>query len=354
MGNSVNKDKMLMELIQELAVDVNLNQEKIRIYRDRFEEIYCDDYRHEYSAITRVLFDITEDESRDYLSEKLKDIMDLMSDGEAKKGLAKLWDHINLENVRMAELRRISSVSIRQSRNANKKQHELKIENKKLNEDLKAAKEELKYIREKFDEVEENITNSNVQSITILGIFSGIVMAFTGGLSFIASSLQNINVISKYRLIFVILLLAAAIFNIIFMLIYVIGKLTNKYIGSKCNCNNEFIGCRDKDTKCSVVRYPLVIWVNVAIVFGLIATTSLYFIDKYNIPSLIKDTCNIGPIEIIIIFAIIVISILLLSWRVVKKLLLIECKYEESEGIFGSISKILSGNKYKKKEQYKK
>lgn len=191
-----------------------------------------------------------------------------------------------------------------------------------------------------LDKVENSISESTSQSITILGIFSGIVMAFTGGLSFIASSLQNINAISKYRLVFIIILLALAIFDIIFMLIYVIGKITGSYVGSACNCDCEFDGCDNKKISCVAVRYPLATWVNVVCFILLFFTGMLSLIDKYDLLSYISNILNSNidtNFLILIAISTMFLAGIIAIIYLIFKLRQIECKHTKQKSLLKKI-----------------
>lgn len=64
----------------------------------------------------------------------------------------------------------------------------------------------------------EMLDESKRDYVTILGIFAAIVLAFTAGLSFSSSILQNINQASIYRLSFTAVFIGFFIFNIIIAL----------------------------------------------------------------------------------------------------------------------------------------
>lgn len=335
MGN----DKSLTELIQELADNSSLTDKKLNEYKERFKKIYTDNYRHEYSEITRVLFSIESEEARDFLTEKIKDIKDEIQEDDIKARITKLWDHVNLENIRMREMNKLAKMATSNHSTLLKEYDELKGKIKDIKEETRNAKEEVKMIS-------KNIEDSTTKSITILGIFSGIVMAFSGGLSFVASAMQNINAISVHRLLFVVILLASAIFNIIFMLIYTIGKITGTYIGSKCNCDNPFEGCKEKTNQCGAIRYPVVTWFNIITLLALLVICVYYVIDKYNLLTIV---IGMNPFVAITILVVVFISFLLLLIYMLNRLLKVECKYEYNDNHFSKFTGIF-GSKYTKKK----
>lgn len=336
------RDEELINILKKLANEKKLT-ETIKQYTENFRNIYEDGYRHKYSDIHSILL-VLSPEERDYLSESLRTIFDETSkEFKSKEKIKKLWDHIQLENMRSSELREYANIAKSFTDNADSYS---KLE-KEMIKRISTAQSSVDNLNSDLHKIKEDIKNSGTQSITILGIFSGIVMAFTGGLSFIASSLQNINAISMYRLVFVILILGVTIFNIIFMLIYTIGKITGIYIGSKCNCKDPVKGCNEKSNECTVVRYPLVSWVNISIAISLGITFVMYVLDKYNIFTRIKDIFNLTPTAIISILSIMLIIGLILVYLIFRRLIKISCKYEVKKSFFSWVNNIFPN--YRKK-----
>lgn len=71
--------------------------------------------------------------------------------------------------------------------------------------------------------------------ITILGIFSSIVITFVAGISFSTSVLSNIDKVSIYRLSFVMVLLAIFLFNFLYLLLDFINKINYNPISNTTN-----------------------------------------------------------------------------------------------------------------------
>lgn len=345
----MSKNIYLKELISKLANDNKLDDKKLEEYKLEFEKIYANDYRHEYSQVTKALFSIDDDEGRAFLASKIRDIGNSIEDNEIRKRVVKLWDHINLENIRLEELKKISN-------NANKaftEVNEVKDKYSQLEEKWKKINEQAEDVNEKLQKMDRDIDNSTAKSITILGIFSGIVMAFTGGLSFIASSLENMNEVSVYRLVLVIILLSMGVFNIIFMLMYTIGRFTNSYLGGSCNCENVLEGCRDKKIKCTVVRYPLVSFFNIVCSLAIMTLVFIYAIDRFNlITKLINYNTWLGISLLAVLFGLYLIMIIFILLKISK----IECEYEYVNPIFDNIKQMTQGfrGSYRKKDKYKK
>lgn len=129
-------------------------------------------------------------------------------DDDVKKSVRKLHDHIELERTRIEYM-------VRQ--NANQKEAKLAAEKAlaQANEMAKSFEEKTERNSQKFREM---LDESKRDYVTILGIFAAIVLAFTAGLSFSSSILQNINQASIYRLSFIAVFIGFFIFNIIIAL----------------------------------------------------------------------------------------------------------------------------------------
>lgn len=108
----------------------------------------------------------------------------------------------NILNLRMDEFTKSLSDSL--------SDEELKLEkvSKKISNSMKAQ--------------EKKITES---SVTILGIFSAVVLTFNGTFVFSSSMLENIGAASAYRIAFVALLVGLVLLNVIFGLFYFIIRL---------------------------------------------------------------------------------------------------------------------------------
>ncbi|MBS6025852.1 MAG: hypothetical protein KIB00_17395 [Paeniclostridium sordellii] len=345
----MNKDKKLKELIDRLSKDSQLDENKLEDYKKEFNEVYSNNYRHEYSQVTKVIFDMEEGEGRAFLANKIKDIGNLIEDENTKKSVFKLWDHINLENIRLEQLKKISN----DTNKAFEEVNEVKNKYSQLEDRWNKINKQAEDVDEKLQRMDRDIDNSTAKSITILGIFSGIVMAFTGGISFIASSLERMNEVSIYRLVLIIILLAMGIFNIIFMLIYAIGRLSGSYLGNKCNCKDVFYGCDDKKIKCSVVRYPLASYFNIGCSLIIMTLVFIYTIDRFNlITKVMNHSMSLGISSITLTFG---LYLLILAF-IILKISKIECEYEYVPSVLNGLN-ILAENftgNYRKKDKYKK
>ncbi len=225
-----NKDKELEKIIVLLCEEGDLSSQKDQIIKD-LKEIYKGEYKHKYSKITTIILNSTRDKEQAFMMltqniKTLKEIQDNKEVESIKPKLEKLYDHMNLECIRLQDfdekMSRVKDISIR-------------LDN--LNKNYKKLSEEL--------------NKQQTQYITILGIFASIVLTFVGGLAFSTSVLSNIDKANAYRLVFVMAFIALffGIFCICFFLFYQKYPYHQKYpyqkrkkINKKIFSKNLFFG----------------------------------------------------------------------------------------------------------------
>ncbi len=203
--------------LRQCLIDLSKSQDclKDESRREKFflrlEEIYCktdgQKFRHFYSDIFATV-SMIEPEGLNVLAQNIEIIKDNYKPTQLNEGknidvsdeILKLYDHVNLDVARLNHLAQTFSKT--ESRLA-----ELKEDSKKAKEGIKKAQ------------------NAERNYITILGIFASIVLAFTSGLAFSTSVLENIQDVSSYRLAFVVEALAFMFINVIYILTWFIQKV---------------------------------------------------------------------------------------------------------------------------------
>lgn len=183
-----DKDKKLEEMIVLLCEKGDLSSQTDQIIKD-LKEIYEGEYRHKYSKITTIILNSTRDKEQAFMTlaqniRTLKEIQDNKEVESIKPKLEKLYDHMNLECIRLQDfdekMSRVKDVSI------------------KLEDDL----------NKNYKKLSEELNKQQTQYITILGIFASIVLTFVGGLAFSTSVLSSIDKANAYRLVFVMAFIA--------------------------------------------------------------------------------------------------------------------------------------------------
>ncbi|GAA7254367.1 hypothetical protein JP0040_00790 [Helicobacter pylori] len=139
------------------------------------------------------------------LTQNIKALKEIQNNREVesiKPKLEKLYDHMNLECIRLQDfdekMSRVKDVSIR------------------LVDDL----------NKNYKKLSEELNKQQTQYITILGIFASIVLTFVGGLAFSTSVLSNIDKANAYRLVFVMAFIALFFGNILYLLFSFLSKIS--------------------------------------------------------------------------------------------------------------------------------
>nr|DAP53455.1 MAG TPA: hypothetical protein [Caudoviricetes sp.] len=198
--------RLLDELLEyPIETSDDISDTELETYFQKFSQIYCNKFRHWYSLIS------------DYLGKRTPDVYSTLDNGlrliadygkrihpksdEVNAGIDKLLDHVDLESVRIDRMEAVRCFT---------------DETKNL---YAATVQSSKEAQDKAKEVQKNVDHYHEQSISILGIFSAVVLAFMGGLSFSSSVLENFASVSMFRLIITIVLLGFVVFNALFILL---------------------------------------------------------------------------------------------------------------------------------------
>lgn len=127
--------------------------------------------------------------------------------------------------------------------------------------------------------------------ISVLGIFSAIIIAFFGGLNVLGNIFTHVSnsSVSIYRLIFMSCLTGLIVFNIIFMLLHFISKMLDRNMGKYCSY--DIIGKFEESislvkrlyygTKIILKRHPMVFGFNSLIISIMILTSLVWVISKF-------------------------------------------------------------------------
>lgn len=183
-----------------------------------------------YSEFSALIFKLDDDQAVGNLASNITCLMNDSTKScyheKVKNAVTKIYDHCTLA-IRQREqfaLYKYAELEVIQ-------QHLTENQNS-LSNDLSKFRKEQEQYKESFD---TTIKNTLRDYITIFGVFSAIIIAFVGGISYSASVLESINKSSIYRLIFSICLLGLVLFNVIYILLYVIMKISKIEINKSIN-----------------------------------------------------------------------------------------------------------------------
>lgn len=277
----IEKSVLITDIIEEIF-DVDIADSSEDEYEESIKEI-CDELinfykkegRHSYSEISTFLLSIDEDKHA-YFYDNMKKVLEIIgrydkeNNTSYKSKAIKLEDHIKLELLRLDNIKKVDELKE-------------KIDKETINYESK-----FKDLKEVYDKQKNDLEGLNNQIISVIGIFSAIVITFFGGINFIESIMYSIGQVSKYRMVFSILIAGLVMFNTIFMLLNFIAKLTEKNIRSSCSHyidNNKCdLNCENKkNIKCIKLKHPTIFWVNMMFIIGIASVTILYYVDYYDI-----------------------------------------------------------------------
>ncbi|CEN81421.1 Uncharacterised protein [[Clostridium] sordellii] len=276
----------MKEILEKVLNDKEENIEEIYSFIDKKIKAISEEESISYSDIAKFVFNINM-EDKEYVYRNINKLKSIAKENDNKKMINimnKIKNHIDLEICRLEYL------ETKQKQELNNILTNL-IGN--TTENVLSMKDELSSYSEKIDKHNKEIDNWYTNIITILGLFAAIVVTFFGGLGAISSIFGNINVISKYRLLFIVLLVVFAMFNIVFMALYYIAKISDKSIYKEClnSCKKKSVKNEDsmikkkikckseKDIFCSKIRYPIIYYFNVVILTMITGSLAMYFFN---------------------------------------------------------------------------
>lgn len=214
LGDKRNKlKKLLTELSKAYLSDSNVDY----ILKE-LSEIYDGGYRQMYSEIFPIIVEIhnTDQSGLDFLTENMEYIRGHMRDQYDKPDLypsdlygkiIKLSDHINLEVQRLREYK-----GIRQD----------------LSNSVNALSEQIENAKKDVARAKKKVRKMQTEVVVILGIFAAIVMAMSGSLSILGSSMEEISTTNSYKITFVILICGMISFNTIAFLMSCIKNIVSE------------------------------------------------------------------------------------------------------------------------------
>lgn len=263
----------LLSLIDALC-DVNFAKEQNNIdgWVSKLNKVYSNEYRHTYSDIFFKIQQIMSDtlsnndasdtevlevlgENLNVLGNRIDELAAQNSDDANYKntvsGYKKFSDHIRLEIGRynFIKSRFTGTAADGNSGKATDKHSTIDTERiLKLERAVDATRPIVAQAQKQLDSLDEKLESNKISSITTLTIFSAVILAFSGGITFESGIFQGMVASTSYRLIFTIALSGFILFNTIFALLYLVGKMAGKRISTKCkymvNADDNYNQCQ--------------------------------------------------------------------------------------------------------------
>ena len=263
----------LLSLIDALC-DVNFAKEQNNIdgWVSTLNKVYSNEYRHTYSDIFFKIQQIMSDtlsnndasdtevlevlgENLNVLGNRIDELAAQNSDDANYKntvsGYKKFSDHIRLEIGRynFIKSRFTGTAADGNSGKATDKHSAIDTERiLKLERAVDATRPIVAQAQKQLDSLDEKLESNKISSITTLTIFSAVILAFSGGITFESGIFEGMVASTSYRLVFTIALSGFILFNTIFALLYLVGKMAGKRISTKCkymvNADDNYNQCQ--------------------------------------------------------------------------------------------------------------
>ena len=279
-------------------------------------------FRHEYSGISNAMkAAVMNDKTQESLLTiqlnflKLKETIEQKYNPQeiACQKFHKLYDHVMLEASRQIERQDLT----RQLEWLNNQyQH--------YNQTFEKHAEQFERISQQIDESKSSVIS---QTVTVLGIFTAIAMAFFGGFKLLEAGI-TVDSISIYRLCLILLLIGFSVYNIIVGLMFVIARICGKDIGVRCKVGDFCNGCEYR-RKWSIIlcqsihKYPFITVVEFLFIYLLYAVVILWLFtpgEKCLLPGVFPmDNIWVASIIQVVLLILPLILFVLLCKLTVKK-----------------------------------
>lgn len=309
----VRNDK-LNKVINELAESQEIfsNKKKYNDFYTKLRGIYLvgnsANFMHSHNELFSVLAELDSKGKLEILGQNMEAIYKYCltkKDADMTEAIYQLYDHINWDIARINYIKVVD-------RRLETTGEDLK---KKI-EDAKVAAEKVEEITDGLTEIVETMSNkvNNAYSefVSILGIFSAIVLVFFGGTSIFGNIISNMQGTYIYKCIIMCLLTGIVIFDIIFMFIYFMAKIINRNIAA----TREGVWWKPIMARFRE-RYPVVFYTNYLVFWAMYVCAAIWIWyvlrDEYrnDILKLLNLFVNTGSYRSMIIFFIVYILIVL-------------------------------------------
>lgn len=295
------KQEILHKQINDMSASLLTTDQIKGVYQTLSSSVYNDlAFRHRYSDFFSWLMELVgtdvNDEKIAILAENLNNLLKTAQDEYSSsststqqqkrkaatliRNIEKLCDHMNLEIARFQK----NTVLERQLEQAKTEAHASTTA-------LKESRASIADAARKLSKAERKASSLQGEIISVLSIFSAIVIATSGGFSFISASISSLSSgIPFHRVLCVISLCGIALFNSVFVLLYMVGKIIDRSVYTACSAStnaDKSEACHTCTAKCCSLtkirkRLPYIFWFNITmILFLVIVGLRWLYLNKY-------------------------------------------------------------------------
>lgn len=207
------------------------------------KQYYSNNKRHKYSEVSAYLM---ETDDIEYLLENLRKIQ------------SRLGEHTEDEAISIKVFKLIDHITLELNRTKYTSKNFTNMQLHTMNAILQTASKE---ITTAMDELRKE--DSYSQFVSILGIFSAVVLVFFGGMTAFSSLFANLHNIGRFKLIFITSLVGLIVFNLVFMFLYVLAKLLKREIAASTTKEVNGKSAFSRWIKRIWERYPYMLMFNI-------------------------------------------------------------------------------------------
>lgn len=260
----MDRAEELRDALDEMTGLLEPTEKEIQRLAEKFKEIYSDNaFRHSYYEISQQLESLSGD-----VRDNICNIIDLViqriehdcPSDNISKGMTKLYDHLKLETLRLARMDKVSYLC------------------EKAEKSISEAQELNKKSQIGVDSLKRRVDGFHGQSITILGIFSGLVLGFSAEIQLLSESFANIDNMHMRNMLLYLLIIGFVVFNTLFMLMYAISKIADHSIAVLCK-DRDCTTCPENHRAITRLfrKYPYILIFDFIVI---IAIALVYFFIK--------------------------------------------------------------------------
>ena len=261
-------EKYIFSLSEKLLEDDVAKREMVL----KLLELYNSDFRHNYSGFFPIITEIFQENNQyniEFLSNNIETLRIFVEDDfvSGKKEFEvlyahfeKLSDHLNLEIARWNYY----------SKNEQKIK-DMESISTTLKENMLNAEKELRSASKQAASIQTEL-------IAVLSIFAASVVTFSGGFTFLGSVMTSVNGAKHYEAVALAAIICGiVIFNTIFLLMYMVGKITERNIYASCETPD--CSCEHKCWKLNKIRkrLPYVFYFNLLCLIGIIVDCAIWY-----------------------------------------------------------------------------
>ena len=256
------RGEKLRALINDLskAQDVFKDKGSQNSYFMKIKAIYVtkngETFRHFYNEIFSIIVEIysTDPTAIDVLGENMRILYEYCltrDDQTVKDAVSKLFDHISLD---IARIKYTNAIDRRMAMTGDTLLSQINSANQKIEE----IKNTYNDIKGNVNETSQKINHAYSEFVSILGIFSAIVLVFFGGTSVIGNIIEGMKETNIFITLIVASFSGTIVFDLLFMFIYFLANLLDRGIAA----TNESVWWEPILTRVKI-RYPIIFYTNI-------------------------------------------------------------------------------------------